>query len=184
MQLDLQVLSQILMSYPLSEKKPTPRAGPTPSSYNCSTNQFIYLCPDETILSESGNKRRKLKSMLPNLKRQEPRFPSSQPGSTSPDWEGPGTSDSHDSGSFSKIGVHRLGPERLILQPPIGRGESTHLFFQMDRPSGRLQHTTYMDQVAQDTHFLPQRLPGKTDYNRATEELLQVLQTSGYKISS
>lgn len=85
--------------------------------------------------------------MLPNLKRQEPRFPSSQPGSTSPDWEGPGTSDSHDSGSFSKIGVHRLGPERLILQPPIGRGQyhesDSSLHFRPHTASPRCRGVSY-----------------------------------------
>jgi hypothetical protein len=64
----------------------------------------------------------------------------------------PGTSDSHESSRES--GVHCLVPERYILQPPTGRNELTFLYFQMDKPSGRLLWAPYLDRIApgfQDT---------------------------------
>ncbi|EGW02310.1 hypothetical protein I79_006408 [Cricetulus griseus] len=59
----------------------------------------------------------------------------------------------------------------------------------MGRPSGRLQWATCLDQVSQvlntlNADLLPfcQMFPGKIEYKRATERLLQELQTLGYKM--
>lgn len=60
-----------------------------------------------------------------------------------------GASGSHVSDSSRETGAHGLGPGRCALQPPIGRSESTPLgFYQMDRPSGRLERATSLEQVA------------------------------------
>lgn len=52
------------------------------------------------------------------------------------------TSDSHESESSKETGLHSLRPERHILQPPIGRGESAMFAFKWTVQKGYSgQHT-------------------------------------------
>lgn len=124
------------------------RTGPTPSSYNCSTNQFGHgirikqyprsletqreIAVHTAWLRETG-------ILVPcqsswNI----PLLPVKKPG----------TCGSHESDSSRDTGVLCLAPESCVLQPPMGRGETAHLCFYMDRARGRLQQATYLDQAA------------------------------------
>jgi hypothetical protein len=98
------------------------------------------------------------------------------------------TSYSHESESSKETGLHSLRPERCILQPPTGRGERTMFTFkQTDQEgvtAGNILDPGYSKTLNAD--FLPfcRRFPGGIDYKGTTEELLQELQTWGYRISA